>query len=198
MSVAPATNSIACIRDIHTDIFADPMTISARQKPYASEPDTVCVTSIRKSLNNEQRQSAREMTKVMANREQTELKDDWRKVVSISDEYDDHGQEVTNMLGHLSTIKTVHHHIDLQLGSRPVYRLPYRATTSQREFEKKKIYKMLAKDVIEPAQSQWEFSIVFAPKKDGCLRFRGKSKCSKEIEMIPLLRPTMGHIGSNE
>lgn len=61
------------------------------------------------------------MTELIATPEKTELADGWRKVVNVSDEYDDRHQEAIDMLaefepmqdGHLGTIKTVQHRIDL-------------------------------------------------------------------------------------
>lgn len=58
----------------------------------------ICITSNRKSINNDQRQSAQKMTEAISNREQTELAEDWHKIVNIFDGYTDRRQEVTDML----------------------------------------------------------------------------------------------------
>lgn len=61
------------------------------------------------------------MTEVILNREQTELADEWPKVINISEEHADCCQEVTDMLaefepmcdGHFATMKTLKRQIDL-------------------------------------------------------------------------------------
>lgn len=47
----------------------------------------------------------------------------------------------------------------------------YGSGPSAREFENEEIDKMLSMNDIGPAQSEWSSSIVFAPRKDGWLRY---------------------------
>lgn len=58
---SPSADTSTCIRDIHNDKLYRPSTISRNQKSWVIEPDPVCITSIRKTLKDDQRQSAREM-----------------------------------------------------------------------------------------------------------------------------------------
>lgn len=53
----------------------------------------------------------------------------------------------------------------------PIHFAPYRPSPKAREFEKKEFEKMFLKVVIEPSQTKRAASIMFAPKKDGFLRF---------------------------
>lgn len=74
--------------------------------------------------------------------------------------------------GRLGTIKAAKHRIELTPpNARPIHSVPYRAGPVARTFEKTEIDRLLRMDVIEPAQTEWASPIVFAPKKDGSLRF---------------------------
>lgn len=55
-------------------------------------------------LKKDQRQSAREISEVIFDREQTELEDDWRKIVNISNKFADLRQEVSDMLAELEHV----------------------------------------------------------------------------------------------
>lgn len=55
-------------------------------------------------------------------------------------------------------------------GEHPIHSAPYPTGLRAQKFEKQKIYKMLATDVIEPAQTEWA-ALFFAPKKDGIVQF---------------------------
>lgn len=74
-------------------------------------------------------------------------------------------------LGHLGTISVTQHRIEVKPGSKPVHMQPYRAGPKSREIEAAEVDKMLAEDVIEPAQSEWASPVVLVPKSDGTRRF---------------------------
>lgn len=73
--------------------------------------------------------------------------------------------------GHLGSVSGACHSFRLKADSQPVQAVPYRAGPKMREHEKAEIDKMLKAKVIEPSTSEWASPIVFAPKKDGTLRF---------------------------
>jgi len=105
---------------------------------------------------------------------------DWKKTVTIAPRYEHMRSRITDMMeeftsmwdGNLGTISAVKHRIDLDPpDSQPVHSAPYRAGPATRQLEKNEIDKMLGMGVIEPAQTEWASPIVFAPKKDGAMRF---------------------------
>lgn len=53
----------------------------------------------------------------------------------------------------------------------PVHSVTYRAGPTTRKFSTKEITRMITKKVIKPAITEWADPNVFAPKKDGSLRF---------------------------
>lgn len=76
--------------------------------------------------------------------------------------------------GHFNRVREAKHRIkSTSANERPTHSAPYCAGPSAPEFEKHEIGKMLAMDVIEPDQTECAAPIVFAPKKDGTLRFWG-------------------------
>ena len=144
-----------------------------------SEAPTVLATSLRKRLDAGQREQARTRTAEIAKSDETRTEADWRSLVNIDEEFADRRDEITAMLdefasmwdGHLGRVSIAKHRIELQPGARPSYSAPYRAGPKARDFEKSEIDKMLKAGVIEPAKTEWAAPIVFAPKKDGSLRF---------------------------
>ena len=73
--------------------------------------------------------------------------------------------------GHLGTIHVIKHRIKLTPGAHNVHQKPYRASSTQRENEKKELNKMLKGSVIDPSTSECAATVFFAPKKDGAPRF---------------------------
>lgn len=110
---------------------------------------------------------------------QLEEPTDWKDKVNVSPKFEHEKAKLIEMLskfenmwdGTLGTIKAAVHRIELEPGSRPIHQQPYRAGPTQREHERREIDKMLKAGVIEPAKTEWASPIVFAPKKDGQLRF---------------------------
>ena len=103
----------------------------------------------------------------------------WKESVVVGERYEKYREALMEKLdkyeamwdGHLGMIKATQHYIEITPESRPSFRPPYRASPAQRELEKQEIQKMLEANVIEPSTSEWAAPIVFAPKKDGTLRF---------------------------
>ena len=73
--------------------------------------------------------------------------------------------------GTMGQINITQHAIDLVPGARPFKSAPYRAGPKTRELEQFGIEKQLKAGVIEPSNSDWAVTVLFAPKKDGRLRF---------------------------
>lgn len=68
-------------------------------------------------------------------------------------------------LGVLRSRKTVLNYVH------PVHSVSYRARQTAKQFATNEIHIMLQEEVIEPATTKWAGPFVFAPKKDGSLRF---------------------------
>ena len=73
--------------------------------------------------------------------------------------------------GKLGEISATKHHIRLIEGARPFKSAPYRAGPKTRELEEEEVRRQLEAGVIEPSNSEWAAPVLFAPKKDGKLRF---------------------------
>lgn len=103
--------------------------------------------------------------------------------------------------GSLGEITTMKQRIDLKEDAKPHYCPPYRAGPKHRVLEQTEIQRQLSVGVIEPNSSPWGTSIVFAPKKDGTLRFcldyRRLNACNIR-DTYPLLRmnESIGSLGS--
>lgn len=73
--------------------------------------------------------------------------------------------------GQLGEINVTEMRIDLVPDARPFKSAPYRAGPKTRELERAQIDKQLKAGIIESAYSEWTAPVLFAPKKDGKLRF---------------------------
>lgn len=73
--------------------------------------------------------------------------------------------------GQLSEIKETELRIELNTHAKPFKSPQYRAGPKTRELEQSEINKQLKAGVIEPAISECSAPVLFAPKKDGRLRF---------------------------
>lgn len=73
--------------------------------------------------------------------------------------------------GKLGNISATTHRIDLVPGTRPFKSAPYCARQNFREFEGFEIKRQLAAYVIDSSNAEWAALVLFAPKKDGRLRF---------------------------
>ena len=61
--------------------------------------------------------------------------------------------------------------IDLELDTKPVHRPIYKLSPLELDEAKKQIEYMLEHGFIRPSESPWGAPVLFAPKKDGGLRF---------------------------
>ena len=105
---------------------------------------------------------------------------DWKKEVDLSHIGDETlKSRIFKMLskhekmwdGSLGTIKVTEHRIELEPGTKPIRSLPYRQGPATRRMTAEQIQEQLDAGVIEPCTTEWASPIVFAPKKDGTLRF---------------------------
>jgi hypothetical protein len=60
--------------------------------------------------------------------------------------------------------------IELKPGTGPIYKTPFRMTTSELAVLKKHIKELLEKGFIHPSSSSWGAPVIFVPKKDGTQR----------------------------
>lgn len=101
------------------------------------------------------------------------LAHNWRDKVDLSNNHGQYRQQLIDMLsefesmwdGHLGRISTAKHRIELSdPNTAPVLSAPPHDGPKTREFERIEVDKMLAENVIEPAQTEWASPIVFTPK----------------------------------
>jgi len=71
----------------------------------------------------------------------------------------------------LGVIKATQNRMDAKAGARPVRFAPRRAGRTAREAETEDVNRLLEADAIKPTSSEWGFTIVLVPRKDGTLRF---------------------------
>lgn len=73
---------------------------------------------------------------------------------------------------HLGSINKAKNQIELlNKNTQPVHLAPCCTGPTKREFGKSEIEKMLAWNIIEPAQAEWATATAIAPKVNGTLRF---------------------------
>ena len=65
---------------------------------------------------------------------------------------------------------TCSNRIKLKLGTQPIYVPAYKMPHSKLATLDKIIAEMLSQDVIEPLDSEWNFSLILVPKPDGSMR----------------------------
>ena len=73
--------------------------------------------------------------------------------------------------GKLGEITATKHSIRLIEGARPSQSAPYLAGPKTRELEKEEVRRQLEAGLIEESNSEWAAPVLFAPEKDGELRF---------------------------
>lgn len=110
--------------------------------------------------------------------------------MTITNSYEKHKPELLQILqefqakwsGSLGQITTSRHGTELAFDVvLPAHNAPYWAGPTAREFTVNEIYRKLKEDIIEPAATEWASLIIFAPKKDGCLRFHVDYRKSKAV-----------------
>jgi transposase InsO family protein len=67
--------------------------------------------------------------------------------------------------------KGVTHEIEVEEGTKPIYRKPYTMPFSKKEIVRDEVSKMLEEGVIRPSKSPWSSPVVLVTKKDGGHRF---------------------------
>ena len=103
--------------------------------------------------------------------------------------------------GELGNITTTEHPIDLVPNARPFKSPPFRAGPKMRELIDFEVNKQLKAGVIEPSQSEWAAPVLFAPKKDGKLRFcidyrRLNSMTIRDSYPLPRMDDCIDSLGS--
>ena len=73
--------------------------------------------------------------------------------------------------GKLGEITATKHSIRIIEGARPSKSAPYRTGPKTRELENEEVRRQVEAGVIEESNSEWAAPVLFAPKKDGKLRF---------------------------
>ena len=93
--------------------------------------------------------------------------------------------------------------IDLVPDSKPFKSASYGAGPKTRELEQAEVDKQLKAGVIEPAMSEWAAPVLFAPKKDGKLRFcidyrKLNSMTVKDTYPLPRMDECIDSLGESE
>ena len=105
--------------------------------------------------------------------------------------------------GELGAINVTDMRIDLVPDAKPFKSAPYRAGPKTRELEQAEVDKQLKAGVIEPAMSEWAAPVLFAPKKDGKLRFcidyrKLNSMTVKDTYPLPRMDECIDSLGESE
>ena len=105
--------------------------------------------------------------------------------------------------GELGAINVTDMRIDLVPDAKPFKSAPYRAGPKTRELEQAEVDKQLKAGVIEPAMSEWAAPVLFAPKKDGKLRFcidyrKLDSMNIKDTYPLPRMDECIDSLGESE
>lgn len=134
---------------------------------------------------------------------------DWRDEVQLPHKYSAYKDDLIRMISdfqamwyaHLGQMNVIKHCLELfEEIAKPVYSAPYRAGPRKREFDNVERDKMLAQRVIEPPQTECGAMIVFAPKKEGHLRFYVNYRRLNTFEkqdryLFPSMDECIGSIG---
>ena len=79
-------------------------------------------------------------------------------------------KQVAEPLTTLPRVRPVPHAIELQPGTVPPYKQPYRLSQAEREEVDRQVTDLLAKGFIRPSSSPFGAPVLFVPKQDGALR----------------------------
>lgn len=111
---------------------------------------------------------------------QNQEQKDWRKSITVPDEYSNYGDKFIELLsplqslwdGYLDRISTVRLRVDLESPTiRPIHSVPYHAKPKASDFERTEIERMVPNNVTETARTEWASAPLFEQKKKGTLRF---------------------------
>lgn len=113
-----------------------------------------------------------------------QVNNDWRQQASWSENYYQCRQKFPQVMkpfsamwdGHLKRIRMANFCIALTSGVPPVYAAPHQAGTNACDFQSVEMEKMIERENIEPATTEWVALIVLGAKKDGpvfcCVEYR--------------------------
>ncbi|MGH0053304.1 MAG: reverse transcriptase/ribonuclease H family protein, partial [Sphaerochaetaceae bacterium] len=178
ITVIPSTVQLADILGVSTTDEKDTETYEA-----ISHSKKVCIDSgelYSVTLSRVSQEKQNKMGELMQNTLDKDVIEaptiDDARLEHLSEEHRDRVREILNKFpsmwnGTLGEINTIEHNIDLIPGTKAFFSHPYRAGPKQRAVAQAEIDRMLRLGVIEKAQSPWASPVVFAPKKDGTLRF---------------------------
>ena len=99
--------------------------------------------------------------------------------------------------------REVVHSIEVQPGSEPTYRTPYRLRPAEQDELEEQVRDLLAQGFIRPSQSPYGAPVLFVPKKDGrwrmCIDYRALNRQTSErsISAAPN-RYTVGSFGARQ
>ena len=82
--------------------------------------------------------------------------------------------------------REVAHSIEVQPGSEPTYRTPYRLRPAEQDELEEQVRDLLAQGFIRPSQSPYGAPVLFVPKKDGrwrmCIDYRALNRQTIKID----------------
>ena len=96
--------------------------------------------------------------------------------------------------------REVAHSIEVQPGSEPTYRTPYRLRPAEQDELEEQVRDLLAQGFIRPSQSPYGAPVLFVPKKDGrwrmCIDYRALNRQTiKDRYPLPRIDTLMDRLG---
>ena len=97
--------------------------------------------------------------------------------------------------------REVVHSIEVQPGSKPMYRAPYRLRPAEQDELEEQVKSLLAQGFIRPSQSPYGAPVLFVPKKDGrwrmCIDYRALNRQTiKDRYPLPQIDTLLDRLGS--
>ena len=155
--------------------------VTVHDRPISQEKGETITAVQQDKLRMSKRRSACVQSHIVQSEKKGALTEkDWHETVQIGSKFEHRRSEVLSVLephhkmldGHLGKMSGVEHEIDLLPDAKPHSSVPYRAGIRMRDIEKARVDKMVQQGVAVPAPpTEFAAPVVFAPKKDGTLRF---------------------------